>query len=207
MPWTEVPGTNTRMRPASETMADEDYEVYTDAQGHMHARKKPGPFTKSLPYVIGAGMGVGALMNAGVIGGMAAAGGGSGAAGPFTTINAAGLPVTPGLAGAGAPFAPAAAGIGAAAAQSKGFTGSILNWLKDPKNLIGLGGAVPLAMQAFGGAGGGGGTSATEEALLAEIRQNLGLQRARFQAAQPAFETAQRMAIGMAPVQYRAGGA
>lgn len=228
MPWTDVPGARgVRTRPLSETMADPDYDVYQDSQGNWHANKKPGAFTKALPYIIGAGMGYGALASAGVFGAGLAGGGGAasgagGAAasgvlpsaqnalwqGALTTAPIAGgsQGVSALLAAGGSGALSAATQAASPAAQSRGFTQSVVDWLKNPQNLIGLAGAVPLGIQALRGGGGGGGSSPTEDALLAEIRTNLGLQRERFQAAQPAFQTAQNMAIGMAPVRYRSGG-
>lgn len=101
----------------------------------------------------------------------------------------------------GIPYAGGAAGGG-------GIASSILNWLKQPRNIMGLAAAVPLGINAFrgGGGGGGGGTgdmTGTEKDLLDEIKTNLGLQRGRFQAAQPAFDAAQRLAVSMAPTSAR----
>lgn len=178
------------------------YEVHS---GRL--REKPGFLAKNWPY-LAVGGAIAAPYVAGAVG---IGGGGSATTGGINagvgSLGPAGLPGGA-LYGAAAPGVAGAPGAGVAlGAAAKGFGGKVLDWLKDPQNILGLAGAVPLAMQAFGGGvGGGSGSSPTEDALLDEIRTNLGLQRARFQAAQPAFETAQRMAIGMAPTQYRAGG-
>lgn len=203
MPFKTIPGTKVKWRPADETMADPDYEVFVDATGQMHVGKKPGFWTKAMPWLVGGGMGYGALAGAGLVPAFGSA--------ATTTINAAGLPVTPGLAGAGAPVAPAAVtsaagGAGAAAAvnaagkAAKSLGGGVLDALKDPKNIAGLAALIPLLMQTFKGGDQG---AFGGDAMNDEIAQSLALQRQRVEQTQPVFDTLVNMAYGGAPTRYR----
>lgn len=208
MPYQDVPGARgVRQRPASEALADPDYEWITMPDGTIQGRRRAGLFTKALPYIVGGAMVAPHLLPLLGVGGAAGGAGGGSAAAAGGVPNLAGAAGVPG----GAMYSAAASapvGVGAAAGGA-GIGSRILDWLKQPRNIAGLARAVPLGISALrGGFGSGGndGASATETALLEEIRTNLGLQRARFQGAQPAFEAAQRMAVGMAPTQYRSGG-
>lgn len=113
MPWQDVPGhKGTRWRPLEETLADPDYELYRDAEGNVvDARKKPGWFTKALPYMVGGTMAGGLLANAGIFAGLggsaASTGGGSTAAAmaPEFVYSSAAIPaggVASGMSGAAA---------------------------------------------------------------------------------------------------------
>lgn len=65
--------------------------------------------------------------------------------------------------------------------------------------------AAVSAVRAFGGGGGGPFGDDTSAGLVNEIRDSIAAQRKRFDETQPAFETSQRMALGMAPTRYRSG--
>lgn len=65
--------------------------------------------------------------------------------------------------------------------------------------------AILSAARSFGG-GGGGPFGEDSAGLVNEIRESIGAQRKRFDETQPAFETSQRMALGMAPTRYRSSG-
>jgi len=211
MPYQTIPGSKVQYRPLSETLADPNFDVYTDPDGTMAVRKKAGFWTKAIPYLVGGGMGYGALANAGVFGAAAAGAGGSGAgAGAATSvIPGTGIPV---VAGTGPGLtAPALAGtVGSAASGAAGratqaaapsVARSLTQQLTDPQNLAGLAALIPMLTNMGGGDDSNNpfGNSKVNE----EIASALALQRKRLEQTQPALDTLVNMAYGMSPTRYR----
>jgi hypothetical protein len=74
------------------------------------------------------------------------------------------------------------------------------------RGIAGLAALIPALSAMFKNGGGSDGPFGKDgNGLTEEIRQGLSGQRERFEATKPAFDTAQRMAIGMAPTRYRSG--
>lgn len=203
MPYTTIPGTNVKQRPASEAFADPDLIIETLPDGTLQVRRKPGFWTKALPYIIGGGMGYGALANAGILPGLggAASGGGSAAsAGPFTTINAAGLPVTPGLAGAGAPIAPGVTGAGIAGTAAGGAA-NVAGAVGGGKSLLDQ--ILKYAPLGFAGAAAAKGFMQPRPPAEDQLANILRLAESRATAAQPLFENLLRMTNAQLPKYAR----
>lgn len=219
MPWQDVPGQRgTRWRPASETLADPDYEVIEMPDGTMQARRKAGLFTRLLPYLIGGGMGYGALANAGVFG-SALAGGGSGASGagaagagaagtlpsygPTAAMITAGsgLPsvsaVSPAAAMAGGAGIPAAvaSGAGPVAQLAQGGGSSLLSQI-----LTGLRNYGPLALAGTAAARG---LTQGRTPAESQVEELLKLAHGRATATEPLFQALNRMTTAQLPKYTR----
>lgn len=95
-----------------------------------------------------------------------------------------------------------AAGAGLATAAAP----SLLSRILKPENALDLARLVPSLVDMFrNNTDGPFGNGHEAEGLMGDIRKSIASQQQRFDATQPAFDTAQRMAIGMAPTRYRSG--
>lgn len=112
----------------------------------------------------------------------------------------------------------AAAGTGAAAGVAgvenainhggaAGAGSSLLSGLLSPKGATGLAALIPalLRLKTAGSGSSGGPFGANTQGIYDDLQKGLESQQARYDAAGPAFQTAQNMALGMAPVRYRSG--
>lgn len=216
MPYKPVPGAKgVKYRPASETMADPNFDVYQDAQGNWHAREKPGWLMKSLPYIIGGTMGYGALAGAGVLpsiaggGGAAASGSGAAAGGVLPSSQlamsplytgpvvggsqgvSAGLGAAGAAAGAGADYLGDKPGVVSRVAKAVGGDGGANQWVKAA--LAALAG-VPALVAAKNS-----GPTAEELAMQQQIKDMLASQQRRVTFQDPLHEAVTRLAMSRLP--------
>jgi hypothetical protein len=167
----------------------------------------------AMPWIVGGTMGAGALQSAGVLpGGAAASAGGTGPVGgiplayaPGATVPNAAALGTSVAGGAGAAMSAADLMSNKLAPHASSILDAMKKLVTTPQGLTGIAALIPAltALLKNGGSNGPFGSEGT--ALTDEIRHGLTSQRERFDATKPAFETAQNMAIGMAPTRYRSG--
>lgn len=93
----------------------------------------------------------------------------------------------------------------AAAAAAKAAAGGGVSSLLSPKGVTGLAALIPALLQLKNASNGtnAGPFGANTAGIYSDLQKGLESQQARFDASGPAFQTAQNMALGMAPVRYR----
>lgn len=112
---------------------------------------------------------------------------------------------TTAAAASGGAAATTAAAAAAAAAKKAAAGGGGLSGLLSPKGVTGLAALIPalLAIKNANGGASAGPFGANTQGIYDDLQKGLESQQARYTAAGPAFQTAQNMALGMAPVRYR----
>lgn len=97
-------------------------------------------------------------------------------------------------------------GTGTPAPTGTPETQSLLSKIFSPQNAVQLAGLIPaITSLVKGNTSGPFGSGPEADALTGEVRDSIAAQRRRFDATEPAFQTAQNMALGMAPTRYRSG--
>lgn len=215
MPWQNVPGQRgTTWRPASETFADPDYDITYDREGNpVAASKKPGRLWKALPYIIGGGMGYGALANAGVFG-SALAGKGVATGAATGGMNQALPPAISALGGVGGGtgiIPPTGGGGGGGNGFWRGARNVARNVVGNADGFNPWQQAALAALAGLPGLLANRGMSDEEKAIYAQLQQDLeqdrqmrDLTRQRYQMQGPLAEAVTRLAMNRLPTDVQA---
>ncbi|MEQ1726744.1 MAG: hypothetical protein ABL982_00070 [Vicinamibacterales bacterium] len=117
---------------------------------------------------------------------------------PATFGTGAGVSVPAAIEGAGG--VTAARQVAQSATGAKGIAGQVVDWAKDPKNLVGLAATIPTAVNALKSPGN---SPFGNAALEAQVNEALSMQTARYKQMQPAVDSLVNQAYGMTPIRYR----
>lgn len=206
MPYTPVPGARgVQQRPASEAIADPNFEHIVLPDGTIRGRQKAGFWTEALPYLIASGMAAPHL--AALIGGgtaAAGAGGGQAASGAGGLLPSYGA--SPAIQAAGMGL-PSASMMTPAAAMAGGSNGGVLS------RILGGGGGLSDVLKglrdygplALAGLSAGRGLTQGQTDAEKQLNEILNMAKGRITATEPLFNQLNTMATRQMP-RYTRGG-